>query len=102
MRKRTSSIVILCLSLLIGIFIGMLFSPGNGEKLRSLILYQLKKFVRRVYNIFSGWTRALHPYHKLDNSAKAAGQEVVDNVMQKARKLLAEVEDLSDQFDAKK
>ncbi len=102
MRKRVPSIVILCLSLLIGIFVGMLFSPGDGEKLRSLILYQLKKLVRRIYNIFLGWIDALQPHHKLDNSAKAAGQEVVDSVMQKARKLLAEVEDLSDQFDAKK
>jgi gas vesicle protein len=98
MRKRCSSIITLLIGILLGTAVGMLFSPIEGTKTRSLLLYQLRKLVQKVKRLF---IYLIHFHSKVttDNNGKLASQEVINRTIRKAKKLLEEAKTLSDQLE---
>ena len=101
MRKRSSSIITLLIGLLLGALIGILFSPVGGTTMRSLILYQLRKIVQKVKDLFV-YVIHLHKNVITKNSGKVASQEVINRTIEKAKKLLEEAKILSEQLDQDK
>jgi gas vesicle protein len=100
MQKRNNYyITTLLVGLFIGTLTGILFSPTAGKKIRSLICYQVKNILQKLRMIFIDLYSTNYP--KAENTAKVASQIVVDRTMKKARQLLAEVQTLANQLDAK-
>jgi gas vesicle protein len=98
MRKRSSNIITLLVGLLLGTLVGMLFSPVRGSTLRSLLLYQLRKIAQKISTLFIYAIR--FPKHVItNNNGKVASQDVIDRTIEKARKLLEEAKNLSEQLD---
>ena len=100
MKKRhTSCIFSLFIILALGALVGMLFSPSRGTTTRSLILYKLKRIFEKIKLLFLeliAFPRQVETY----NGGKMASQEVINQTIQKAKKLLEEAEELSGQLDA--
>lgn len=98
-KRRTSSILTLFIILALGVLVGMLFSPTRGATTRSLILYKLKRLFEKIKLLFLQLI-ALPSQAETHNDGKVASQEVVNKTIRKAKKLLEEAEELSDQLDA--
>ena len=98
-KRRISNIFTLLTMLVLGGLIGMLFSPTQGATTRSLILYKLKSLFGKIKLLFLQLT-ALPRQVEIHNDGKVASQEVINTTIGKAKKLLKEVEALSDQLDA--
>ncbi len=98
-KRRASSILTLLVILALGIFVGVLFSPTRGATTRSLLLYKLKRLFKKIKLLFLH-VIALPSQVEANNHAKLASQEVINETIRKAKKLLEEAEELSDQLDA--
>lgn len=99
-KRRTSSILTLLIILALGILVGMLFSPTRGATMRSLILYKLRSLFEKIKSLFLQLI-SLPSQEETYNNGKAASQEVINKTIQKAKKLLEEAKELSDQLDTK-
>lgn len=99
-KRRTSSILTLLIILALGILVGMLFSPTRGATMRSLILYKLRSLFEKIKSLFLQLI-SLPSQEETYNNGKAASQEVINKTIQKAKKLLEEAKELSDQLDIK-
>lgn len=98
-KRRTSRILILLIILVLGALVGMLFSPRRGTTIRSLILYKLKSIFKKIKLLFLELT-ALPTQAEANNDGKVASQEVINRTISRAKKLLEEAAQLSDQLDA--
>lgn len=100
-KRRTSSILTIFIILTLGVLAGMLISPTRGATTRSLILYNLKRLFGKMKWLFLHLI-ALPSQVETYNDGKVASQELVNKTIRKAKKLLVEVEELSEQLDANK
>jgi gas vesicle protein len=98
-KRRTSSILTLLVILILGVLVGMLFSPTRGATTRSLILYNLKRLFEKIKLLFLQLV-ALPRQVETHNDGKVASQEVINETIRKAKKLLEEAEELSNELDA--
>ncbi|ACE05837.1 hypothetical protein Aasi_0421 [Candidatus Amoebophilus asiaticus 5a2] len=100
MQKRSSSIITLLVGLALGTLVGMLFSPTGGATIRGFLVYQCRKVLQNIKRMFTH----MAPFHHditIDNTAKAASQEVIERTVKKAKKILEAAELLSNQLDGK-
>jgi cell division septum initiation protein DivIVA len=68
--------------------------------MRSLILYKLRSLFEKIKSLFLQLI-SLPSQEETYNNGKAASQEVINKTIQKAKKLLEEAKELSDQLDIK-
>jgi gas vesicle protein len=99
-QKRSSSIITLLVGLALGTLVGMLFSPTGGATIRGFLVYQCRKVLQNIKSIFTH-ILPLHDNMAIDNTAKAASQEVIERTVRKAKKILEAAELLSNQLDGK-
>ena len=76
----------------------MLFSPSKGTTIRSLFFYQIKQLLQTIKNLVVSIIN-FRIKSIPNNTAKAAGQEVIDKTIEKARKILEEAKALSKDLD---
>jgi len=99
MRKNSASITALLVGIALGVLGGILFAPAGGASVRNTLTYQLKKTKTKLQKLIQVLA-LLRAKGIVTSQAKVAGQEVVDKTVQKAQKLLAEVNALAAQLKA--
>lgn len=96
MRKNSGSIIALVLGTAIGIVGGILFAPARGDNVRKLLSYRLQSYVEKLQELI----RTLSHTQTISSSqAKAAGQEVIDETIHKAKQLLQDANELAAQLE---
>ncbi len=86
--------------LAIGTLVGMLFSPTSGRNIRSILLYKLEGLVHKIQSLL---LHLLDSPRKraIQNDGKVASQEIINQTINKAKQLLEEVEELSENLETK-
>ena len=73
--------------LTIGMIVGMLFSPTTGVNIRSVLLYKLEGLLKKIkLSVFQ--LLAIPSQKKVHNNGKIASQEIINQTISKAKKLL--------------
>ena len=94
MRKKSASITALLIGAALGILGGILFAPSRGVSARDTLTYQLKRLKEKLQELIKELS-LVSTKTMVTSKAKVAGQEVIDKTVQKAQKLLAEINELS-------
>ena len=92
MRKSSASITALLVGVVLGILGGILFAPAGGASIRDTLTYQLRRFKVKLQELIKELA-LVSTKTMVTSKAKVTGQEVIDKTVQKAQKLLAEVND---------
>ncbi len=96
MRKNSGSIIALFLGTVVGIVGGILFAPARGANVRKLLSYRVQSYVEKLQELI----RTLSHTQAISSSqAKAAGQEVIDATIHKAKQLLQDANELAAQLE---
>ena len=98
MRKNSASITALLIGISLGILGGMLFAPAGGANVRNTLTYQLKRTKSKLQDLIKVLA-LVRAKGMVTSKAKVAGQEVIDKTVQKAQRLLAEVNNLAAQLE---
>lgn len=99
MKKRPISSILSMLTILaIGTLVGMLFSPTSGTNIRSALLYKLEGFLKKIKSLLLQLLE-LRSQKTMHNDGKVASQEIINQTISKAKQLLEEVEELSDNLE---
>ena len=96
MRKNTTSIVTLLLGAAVGIVGGILFAPSSGAHVRKTFSYKVKTYVEKLQELIKALSRTKVA---VSSQAKAAGQEVIDETISKAKQLLQDANELASQLE---
>jgi len=94
-KKYISGILSALIMLTIGTLIGMLFSPTSGRNIRSVLLYKLKGLAKKIQSLVLKLLE-LPMQRAIQNDGKVASQEIINNTINKAKQLLEEIEELSE------
>ncbi len=96
MRKNSGSIIALFLGTVVGTIVGILFAPTRGTNVRELLSYRVKNYVKRLQELI---TTLSYTQNTASSQAKAAGQEVIDETIHKAKQLLQDANELATQLE---
>ena len=96
MRKSSASLLAFILGTTIGAIATLLLAPTRGVDVRSVLSYRVKNYVDRLQDLIKVLARTKAV---ASTQAKAAGQEVIDETIQKAKQLLKDANDLVAQLD---
>ncbi len=96
MRRNSISIIALLLGTTVGVVGGILFAPTKGTNVRKALSYQVKSYVEKLQELLKAlsYTKAA-----VSSQAKAAGQEVIDETISKAKELLQDANELAVQLE---
>jgi len=94
--KNNKNLVVLFLGILLGSIIGILSAPTKGATVRSGLIYNLKLYQKKLkYFIL----KLRNSTHTMSNQAKELGQEVITDIVDSAKKILKELEELAGQLE---
>lgn len=93
MRKSSTSIIILIIGGALGVLGGILFAPTSGSNTRGALSYQLRRLREKIQELIKELV-LVSTKTRVTSKAKAAGQEVVDKTVNKAKQLLREADEL--------
>ena len=96
MRRNSVSIIALFLGTVVGIVVGILFAPARGTNVRKVLSYRVKSYVERLQALIKTLS---HTQATASSQAKAAGQEVIDETINKAKQLLQDANELAAQLE---
>ena len=96
MRKNSVSIFALLLGTVVGATLTLLFARTKGEEVRSTLSYRVKNYVEKLQELIKVLS---HTKTAASSQAKAAGQEVIEGTIQKAKRLLQDANELAAQLD---
>ena len=96
MRRKSISIITLLLGTAVGIIGGILFAPSSGTSVRKTLSYKLKNYAEKLQVLIQALS---HSKAVVSSQAKAAGQEVIDETIGKAKQLLQEANELAAQLE---
>ena len=96
MHKKGISIMTFLAGAAVGVIGGILFAPASGTSVRKILSYRVKNYVEKIQELIKAlsYTKAAVSSH-----AKAAGQEVIDETISKAKQLLQDVNELATQLE---
>lgn len=98
MRKYLTYLLTLAAGLIIGALGGILFAPAGSENLRRSLSFQLKQLGIKILGLRKGFSWVKNK-SLVTSFAKLASQDLVNRTIQKADKLLEEVQSLSAQLE---
>lgn len=96
MRKNITNIFTFVLGTATGAMVALLFAPKKGVDVRSILSYRVKNYTEKLQDLIKVLA---HTKASASSQAKAAGQEVIDETIQKAKQLLIDANDLAAQLD---
>ncbi len=99
MNKRSGKIIALLAGLSLGVLVGILFAPTGGASMRRRLSYQLKRFGRKIYGFIESRC-CFNDQEMASNTAKVAGQDLINHTAVRAQKLLDEIKTLSAQLES--
>ena len=96
MRRKSISIIYLLLGATLGLVGGILFAPASGTNVRQVLSYKVKNYIEKLQELIKAlsYTKAA-----VSSQAKAAGQEVIDETISKAKQLLQDANELAAQLE---
>ena len=96
MRRKSISIIYLLLGATLGLVGGILFAPASGINVRQVLSYKVKNYIEKLQELIKAlsYTKAA-----VSSQAKAAGQEVIDETISKAKQLLQDANELAAQLE---
>ena len=95
MRKKSISIIALLLGTAVGIIGGILFAPARGTNARRVLSYKIKSCGDKIQELIKALS---HTQTAVSSQAKAAGQQVIDETISKAKQLLQDANELAAQL----
>ncbi|MHA7877706.1 MAG: YtxH domain-containing protein [Bacteroidota bacterium] len=96
MRKNSISISTLLLGAIVGLVGGVLFAPSSGTNVRKVLSYRVKNYIAKLQELVQALS---HTKAVVSSQAKDAGQEVVDETIDKAKQLLKDANELAAQLE---
>ena len=96
MRKNSTSIITLLLGTVVGFLGGILFAPSSGVHIRKVLIYRVKNYAEKLQELVYALS---HTKVAISSQAKAAGQEVIDETISKAKQLLQDANELAAQLE---
>lgn len=96
-RQSLNSIIALLLGAILGMISGMLLAPSRGSSLRKVLSYRFRNHVKRLQELIKALS---YTQGMASSQAKTAGQEVIDETIEKAKQLLKEANELAIQIEA--
>ncbi len=96
MRRNSISIITLFLGAVVGFVGGILLAPSSGNNVRKVLSYKIKNYAEKLQELIKTLS-----YTKVaaSSQAKAAGQEVIDETISRAKQLLQEANELAAQLE---
>jgi gas vesicle protein len=96
MRRKSISIIALLLGAAVGVVGGVLFAPARGTNVRSVLSYKIKSYIEKLQELIKALSNTKTA---ASSQAKAAGQEVIDETISKAKQLLQDANELAVQLE---
>ena len=79
-----------------GIVGGMLFAPTRGTNARKVLSYRIKRYAEKLQELVKALSKT---QMTVSNQAKAAGQEIIDQTVERAQQLLKDANELANQLE---
>lgn len=95
MRKNSTGFFTFILGIVTGAIAALLFAPTRGVDVRSTLSYRVKSYTEKLQDLIKILS---HTKNASPSQAKTAGQEVIDETIQKAKRLLKDANDLAAQL----
>ena len=95
MRKNLARTFLFITGAAMGAIVALLFAPTRGENIRSTLSYRVKSYTEKLQDLIKILS---HNKAAASSQAKTAGQEVIDETIRKARRLLKDANDLAAQL----
>lgn len=92
-QKRSTNISMLFVGVALGVSVGILFAPTQGQSLRSQLIYRIKQYTKQFRKMLAA---LVYTKVAVTSQAVVAGRAVTQEVMQSAKALLAEVNELTE------
>ena len=89
-RDRSNSVLGFLVGGAVGLAVGLLIAPEQGEKLRRKLAYRIKSSAQQISNVLETMGKNLNE----DSEARRDGQEVVEQVHTEAQQLMAEMDEV--------
>ncbi|MEL6607009.1 MAG: YtxH domain-containing protein [Bacteroidota bacterium] len=96
MRKSLASTFFFITGAAIGAIVALLFAPTRGENIRNTLSYRVKSYTEKLQDLIKILS---HTKTASLSQAKTAGQEVINETIQKAKRLLKDANDLAAQLE---
>jgi gas vesicle protein len=96
MRRKSISIIALLFGAALGVVGGVLFAPARGTNVRSVLSYKIKSYIEKLQELIKALSNTKTA---ASSQAKAAGQEVIDETISKAKHLLQDANELAVQLE---
>jgi gas vesicle protein len=96
MRRNSISIFTFFLGTGVGILAGILFAPARGTNVRKALSYKVKHSIEKLQDLIKTLS---HTQAAASSQAKAAGQELIEETIGKAKLLLKEANELAAQLE---
>jgi gas vesicle protein len=96
MRRNSISIVTLFLGAAVGFVGGMLFAPISGNNVRKVLSYKVRSYAEKLQELIKTLSNTKVA---VSSQAKAAGQEVIDETISRAKQLLLDANELASQLE---
>jgi gas vesicle protein len=96
MRRNSISVITLLLGTAVGFVGGILFAPSSGTNVRKMLSYRVKSYAEKLQELIK---TLAHTKSAVSSQAKAAGQEVIDETISKAKQLLQDANELAAQLE---
>lgn len=96
MRKSLTGLPTFILGIVTGAIAALLLTPTRGVDIRSTLSYRVKNYTEKLQDLIKVLS---HTKASASSQAKKAGQEVIDETIQKAKRLLQDANDLATQLE---
>ena len=96
MRKSSASLLAFILGTTTGAIAALLLAPTKGVDVRSILSYRVKNYTEKLQDLIKVLSRTKAA---ASSQAKTAGQEVIDETIEKAKRLLQDANDLATQLN---
>jgi len=80
----------------VGFVGGILLAPSSGNNVRKVLSYKVKNYAEKLQELIKTLS---HTKVAVSSQAKAAGQEVIDETISRAKQLLLDADELTAQLE---
>lgn len=96
MRRNSLNIIALLVGTAVGVVGGILFAPTRGSNVRKMFGYRVRSYAVKLQGLIQSLS---HTKATVSSQAKDASQEVIDETISRAQKLLQDANELAAQLD---
>jgi gas vesicle protein len=98
MKKGESALLGFFIGILAGVSVGLLYAPEKGTHVRRRLSYRLDKYKKILSNTLD---QLIESKAKYESSAKVEEKKRKEAMIEKAEKLMTEIDDLSNKIKSR-